>query len=68
MNGKKVQEALANENFITGYGIGESLGQGWVGKGTAVSSSIRQENSAKTDIALRSMRRVLTFNGYTVKG
>jgi len=63
--GRNVQTALAKEWFITGHEVSEHIG--WaMSKATGFFSSIRQENAAKTALALRSMRRTLLDNGYKV--
>lgn len=63
---REVQTVLGREWFVEGYGVWESLGQWAFWKWVAISSGIRQENAAKTWLALRSMRRNLLDNGYKV--
>lgn len=63
--GRNVQATLAKEWFITGHEVSEHIG--WaMSKATWFFSSIRQENAAKTALAIRSMRRTLIDNGYKV--
>lgn len=63
---REVQTVLGREGFVEWYGVWESLGQWAFGKTVAASSGIRQENAAKTWLALRSMRRNLLDNWYQV--
>jgi len=63
---RRVQETLANEGFISGYEVADNVKSPKLREFVGVSSGARQENAAKTDMALRSMRRNLLDNGYKV--
>lgn len=63
---RRIQETLANEWFISGYEVADNIKSWPLREFVWVSSGARQENAAKTDLALRSMRRTLLDNGYKV--
>jgi len=59
-----VKETLSNEGFIGGIENADFWMDSKLGKALALSSGLLQENSAKTEIALRSMRNTLTQAWY----
>jgi hypothetical protein len=61
LKAQEIQQALYNEGFVSGWEVGETAAwQDYL----ATISGARQENAAKTDAALRAMRRSLADNGY----